>query len=69
MTTYTSKDLFQTLWAAADVMRSKMSADSYKDYLLGLIFYKNLSDKVLYKVVELLENRVHESLDEAQKDL
>ena len=41
----TSNDLGNALWAAADVMRQKMSADAYKDYLLGLTFYKSLSDK------------------------
>ena len=40
-----AKDLQSSLWAAADEMRAKMTADVYKDYLLGLIFYKSLSDK------------------------
>lgn len=35
-----AKDLQSSLWAAADEMRAKMTADVYKDYLLGLIFYK-----------------------------
>ena len=57
MEKHTSQELYAALWAAADVMRSSMSADVYKDYLLGLIFYKSLSDKTLYKVVDLIENR------------
>lgn len=44
-----------------------MSADDYKDYLLGLVFFKNLSDEILYEVVDLVENRKPESLEEAQK--
>ena len=48
MEKHTSQELYAALWAAADVMRSSMSADVYKDYLLGLIFYKSLSDKTLY---------------------
>ena len=36
-------ELNQKLFSAADSLRGKMSADQYKDYLLGLIFYKYLS--------------------------
>ncbi|BAL82797.1 putative type I restriction-modification system M subunit [Selenomonas ruminantium subsp. lactilytica TAM6421] len=62
-----SQELNQALWNAANVMRSTMSADEYKDYLLGMIFYKYLSDRQLYAVVDLLEDRQPESLDEAQQ--
>ena len=53
-------ELNQKLFRAADNLRSKMDASEYKNYLLGLIFYKYLSDKLLEKVVEL----AGESLDE-----
>ena len=43
------------LFSAADNLRSKMDASEYKNYLLGLIFYKFLSDKLLEKVVELAD--------------
>lgn len=43
------------LYSAADHLRSKMDASEYKDYLLGLIFYKYLSDKLLVKVVEVAD--------------
>ena len=62
-----SQELNQALWNAANVMRSTMSADEYKNYLLGLVFYKYLSDRQLYAVVDLLEDRQPESLDEAQE--
>lgn len=55
-----SAELNQRLFSAADNLRSKMDASEYKNYLLGLIFYKYLSDKLLLKVVELAD----ESLDE-----
>ncbi|TFJ93100.1 type I restriction-modification system subunit M [Lentibacillus salicampi] len=48
-------ELNSKLFSAADSLRSKMDASEYKDYLLGLIFYKYLSDKLLVKVVELAE--------------
>ena len=41
------KDLLQILWDGADVLRGKMDANEYKTYLLGLVFYKYLSDDYL----------------------
>lgn len=61
-----AKSLNTALWAAADEMRKVMSADVYKDYLLGLVFYKNLSDKILYEAADLLEKHPI-SVDEAQE--
>ncbi|MBD5429049.1 type I restriction-modification system subunit M [Lactobacillus sp.] len=52
-TTKNSKSkLFNSLFSAADSLRGKMDANEYKNYLLGLIFYKYLSDKLLYQAVE-----------------
>src|SRR5690625_5048031 len=48
-----TSDLNTRLFSAADSLRSKMDASEYKDYLLGLIFYKYLSDKQLLEVVKL----------------
>lgn len=48
-------NLNSKLFSAADNLRSKMDASEYKNYLLGLIFYKFLSDKLLEKVVELAD--------------
>ncbi|MFD1851668.1 type I restriction-modification system subunit M N-terminal domain-containing protein [Oceanobacillus bengalensis] len=42
-----STTLYQALWNSADILRSKMDANEYKRYLLGLVFYKYLSDKML----------------------
>lgn len=50
-----SKTLYQALWNSADILRSKMDASEYKNYLLGLVFYKYLSDRMLHYAVELLE--------------
>ncbi|ORI77639.1 restriction endonuclease subunit M, partial [Leuconostoc mesenteroides subsp. mesenteroides] len=44
--------LEQQLWAAADILRGKMDASEYKNYLLGLVFYKYLSDSELREVYE-----------------
>ncbi|MCM1078256.1 MAG: type I restriction-modification system subunit M [Bacteroidales bacterium] len=43
------QQLANKIWASANKMRSKIEANEYKDYILGFIFYKFLSDKeVLY---------------------
>lgn len=60
-----TKDLEQVLWASADEMRGTMPAEDYKNYLLGLVFYKFLSDKLLIKVSELLEEPTQD-LNKAQ---
>ena len=44
--------LQQQLWASADILRGKMDASEYKNYLLGLVFYKYLSDLQLRAVYE-----------------
>ena len=54
-TTQTYQSLYQALWNSADVLRSKMDANDYKSYLLGMVFYKYLSDKMLFFVAETME--------------
>lgn len=41
------QQLAAKIWAAANQMRSKIEASEYKDYILGFIFYKFLSDQEL----------------------
>ena len=53
-------DLNSKLFSAADNLRSKMDASEYKNYLLGLIFYKYLSDKLVEKVVEIADESLEE---------
>ncbi len=40
------QQLATKIWEAANKMRSKIEANDYKDYILGFIFYKFLSDKL-----------------------
>ena len=60
-----SKDLIGVLWSGADILRSKMDANEYKDYLLGIVFYKYLSDSFLIKVYDLIYDEKPESLKAA----
>lgn len=66
LATTNSTTLYQALWNSADILRSKMDASDYKSYLLGLIFYKYLSDKLLYHSADLLEEETSD-LNEAQR--
>ncbi|UHP11150.1 type I restriction-modification system subunit M N-terminal domain-containing protein [Listeria marthii] len=38
------KQLAAKIWESANNLRGKMEANEYKDYILGFIFYKFLSD-------------------------
>ncbi len=40
------KALEQQLWNIANTLRGKMDADEFRDYILGFIFYKYLSEKM-----------------------
>ena len=39
------QQLASKIWESANKMRSKIEANEYKDYILGFMFYKFLSDK------------------------
>src|SRR5690625_3492787 len=43
----TSEDIKRRLWEGANSLRGSMDARRYKDYMLGLMFYKLLSDKTV----------------------
>ena len=47
------QQLAAKIWESANKMRSKIEANEYKDYILGFIFYKFLSDKEVKYLVEL----------------
>lgn len=67
------QQLANKIWESANRMRSKIEANEYKDYILGFIFYKFLSDKELaylktdgYEENDLKEY-VHENNEEVVK--
>lgn len=60
------KQLQTQLWNIANELRGKMGADEFRDYILGFIFYKYLSEKLTLFADEILEadNRLYKDLDE-----
>lgn len=49
-------ELQRKLWAIANDLRGNMDASEFRNYILGLIFYRFLSDGVSAYVKELLVN-------------
>ena len=47
--------LESNLWAIADLLRGSMDANEYKNYILGFIFYKYLSEKIELYLDEALK--------------
>ena len=61
------KKLETKLWAIADELRGNMDANEFKNYMLGFIFYKYLSEKIeIYLNQELKEDGVE--FNDAYKD-
>ncbi|MCX6808924.1 MAG: type I restriction-modification system subunit M [Candidatus Berkelbacteria bacterium] len=63
--------LEKQLWAVANALRGKMNADEYKNYILGFIFYKYLSEKLEIYVNEKLlasEKFKYSEIEENSKD-
>lgn len=49
------KQLQRSLWNIANELRGKMGADEFRDYILGFIFYKYLSEKITLYADKLLQ--------------
>ncbi|WP_416876944.1 type I restriction-modification system subunit M [Litorimonas sp.] len=70
MTAEQKKKLERKLWDIANELRGKMSADEFRDYILGFIFYKYLSEKMHLYANKILEQDGIEylSIDETSAD-
>ena len=55
MTDNNKQHLEQQLWNIANTLRGKMGADDFRDYILGFIFYKYLSEKMHAYACEILK--------------
>ena len=68
------QQLASKIWESANKMRSKIEANEYKDYILGFIFYKFLSDKEiaylkLQGITDSELNEIKESDQEVVKNI
>lgn len=67
------QQLAAKIWDSANKMRSKIEANEYKDYILGFIFYKFLSEKEVEKLLSIgwekadLKENLNEDDDETVK--
>jgi type I restriction enzyme M protein len=67
------KQLEQQLWNIANTLRGKMNADEFRDYILGFIFYKYLSEKMHLYADSILEQDnlkyidINENTDEGKE--
>ncbi|HEY9081182.1 type I restriction-modification system subunit M [Magnetovibrio sp.] len=55
MTEEQKRQLEQQLWNIANTLRGRMDADEFRDYILGFIFYKYLSEKMYAYANKILE--------------
>ena len=64
------KLLEQQLWNIANTLRGKMDADEFRDYILGFIFYKYLSEKMEDYANEILieDALLYTNLDESSSE-
>ena len=51
-----ANELSQKLWAIANELRGQMDASEFKNYILGVIFYRYLSERTEMYMAEILEN-------------
>ena len=52
---------FQKLWAIANDLRGQMDASEFKNYILGVIFYRYLSERTEMYMTDLLKKMMMES--------
>lgn len=68
--TQQKSQLHKTLWDIANTLRGNMGADEFRDYILGFIFYKYLSEKTLSYANTLLatEGKNYKELPSDESD-
>lgn len=62
----TMADLRDTLWKAADKLRGSMDAAQYKDFVLGLVFLKYVSDAFKERREQILKEALAEGVPETR---
>jgi len=66
----TSDEIKRRLWDGANELRGSMDASRYKDYMLGLMFYKFLSDKTIdtFRITSGMTQHTEEEVIEAYRE-
>ncbi len=64
----TAKDLKDTLWKTADKLRGSMDAAQYKDFVLGLVFLKYVSDSFEERREQISEEIREQGIAEQRLD-
>ena len=64
----TMADLRDTLWKAADKLRGSMDASQYKDFVLGLVFLKYVSDSFEERRAQIREEVLADGVPESRLD-
>ena len=62
----TMKELKDTLWKAADKLRGSLSANQYKDVILGLVFLKYVSDAYDERRADIRAELIADGMEESQ---
>ena len=63
-----ANELSQKLWAIANYLRGQMDASEFKNYILGVIFYRYLSERTEMYMTDLLKNDDGITYEEAFAD-
>lgn len=63
-----ANELSQKLWAIANDLRGQMDASEFKNYILGVIFYRYLSERTEMYMIDLLKNDDGITYEEAFAD-
>jgi type I restriction enzyme M protein len=64
----TMADLRDTLWKAADKLRGSMDSSQYKDFVLGLVFLKYVSDSFEERRAQIREEVLADGVPESRLD-
>lgn len=66
----TSEEIKRRLWDGANELRGSMDASRYKDYMLGLMFYKFLSDKTIdtFRITSGMKQNTEQEVIDAYRE-